>query len=340
MAAQRDQAASRGLRATSYLDWAQHTLTPIPKGTKPDGEQGRAWSDAVDAAMASASHPAAFAPEPLERKRETLQGHDRSRPVAGAGRRQGRPRRGADVRLWYTDGGLVDNQPLGRCLKLVDEPTAIDRPERHRPIRPSRSEAAGPADPLGRRSAAGVHRSAPGRADATALDRDPARALGLLAAHNVGEDLRHLEKVNTRIERSAKLADALAALVRTTPMRPMTIKDGSRRLGDVPREAYDERPQGPASPPARRRVRTRGANAARAARPPQGRPLRGIGTAQQAARGRRPSSSPIPISRRSAGTGSCASAASSTGAAASTTSRSGTGAWSTGWRRTSGDPLR
>jgi predicted acylesterase/phospholipase RssA len=212
------------LRATSYLDWAQHTLAPIPKEGQPDADQGRAWPDAVDAAMASASHPAAFAPELLRRERAVYNRNGVALSLArNADKGVGDP---ADVRLWYTDGGLVDNQPLGRCLKVVAE---LDR---------TPTEASPPSDPtepdpkrLVLLVRSGVDRVPPRNDPAWSGGRRPRwtetlqRALGLLAAHNVGEDLRHLEKVNTRIERSAQLAELLATFV-----RKHSVKDGEKAL--------------------------------------------------------------------------------------------------------------
>jgi predicted acylesterase/phospholipase RssA len=211
-----EAATPRALRATSYLDWAQHTLKPIPEGTKPDAEQGRAWSDAVAAAMASASHPVAFAPELLERNRDIYK--DTNVDLSLAPDADKGVRDAADVRLWYTDGGLVDNQPLGRCLKLVAD------------LDGKREVGAPPSDPTKpdpRRLVllvrSGVDRPPRPTDPAWSGGRRPRwtetlqRALGLLAAHNVGEDLRHLEKVNTRIERSASLAGRLATLVEEHP---------------------------------------------------------------------------------------------------------------------------
>jgi predicted acylesterase/phospholipase RssA len=200
--------SSRALHATSYLDWATNTLRPLAKGATLAENQKAAWRRAVDAALASASHPVGFPPWRLERDREEYASKEVKEPLA-AGADKG-VRDPEKIRLWYTDGGLVDNQPLGRGVELVTQ-------NDHRPL-----AAAAARDPtrLVVLVRSGTDRPPdaedPAWAGATKPRWFPTllRALGLVAAHNVGEDLRHLEKVNTRVARTVALADVLAPLLR------------------------------------------------------------------------------------------------------------------------------
>lgn len=198
------------VRATSYLDWARHTLLPIARDTKRDEEQQREWKDAVSAALASASHPAVFPPEPLERKRDAYEEGQKLELSLEPRLDKGVLDPKKDVRLWYTDGGLVDNQPLGRCLDVVGD---LDRKREDGP--PADKPQQVDENRLVMLIRSGVDRLPPKNDPAWAGATRPrwtetlTRALGLLAAHSVGEDLRELEKVNSRITRTAELADQL-----------------------------------------------------------------------------------------------------------------------------------
>jgi predicted acylesterase/phospholipase RssA len=166
----------------SYLDHGRHVLQPIAAGTLPEPEQGAAWTHAVEGALASASHPLAFPPRLLHR----------ARPSEGD----------EPQRLWYTDGGLLDNQPLGRCLDCVAE---MDRDEGS-----SRLVVlihAGATPPPEAADPAGTERVQPRWTETLA------RSLDVVATHNAGTDLEHLEKTNNRLRWIADASVAIAGLL-------------------------------------------------------------------------------------------------------------------------------
>ena len=174
------------LPATSYLDWWRHRFEP--GGFTPE------WSAAVDAAVASASHPAAFAPVALDRS-----------SLRKAYLRHGVENLPPDLELWYTDGGLVDREPLGRCLGLA------------------RAADAGEHDGISRvlllvepdvDVAPGIDSTAwAGGEAAPSWTATLSRALRVIVSHSLYEDLRRVEKTNNRIAWTERLAAALAPLL-------------------------------------------------------------------------------------------------------------------------------
>ncbi len=98
----------RGLRrdspvtATTYADWGRFQLDPgggIEQMTEPEG------SSPLDFVLASAASPGGFAPQLLDR-----------RPDAKAYERHGIESLPDSGHLWYSDGGLLGSQPLGRVV--------------------------------------------------------------------------------------------------------------------------------------------------------------------------------------------------------------------------------
>jgi hypothetical protein len=166
-------------RATSHLDWAEHRLEP-----KTD------WPDVVDSAIASASHPAAFPPTLLDRG-----------DLEGAYKRNGvDPFPDCPV-LWYADGGLLDREPVGRCINLarrVDEGS-----DEHLRVllllRPEPDVKLANDDP--------AWTEADGEPSWTAT---LARALRIVVTHSLYEDLRRVERVNSRIAWLQLVAEGLA----------------------------------------------------------------------------------------------------------------------------------
>ncbi len=67
----------------------------------------------MDAALASGSHGVAFRPRGLDRSADAIQQAYRRHRIDF-------PPQFA----WYTDGGTIDNQPLGRALDLTSRSTA------------------------------------------------------------------------------------------------------------------------------------------------------------------------------------------------------------------------
>jgi predicted acylesterase/phospholipase RssA len=181
------------IEASTYLDWATWTI---------DGSRDVGWYTApngpVDTALASGAHAAAFRPYPL----------DRSAPDVLAGYEANGIQNFLPSKfLWYTDGGTIDNEPLGRALGLTQE---ID---------------ASADDPLG--SACRLHlmitpdpaRPVSGDDDWSRRQPPPNwartgfRALKLLRVQRLYDDLRELEKTNSRIEWVRLLELELASII-------------------------------------------------------------------------------------------------------------------------------
>ena len=152
----------------------------------------------MDTALASGAHAAAFPPYPLDRSApEVLAGYEAN----------GIENLPPSKFLWYTDGGTIDNEPLGRALGLTQE---ID---------------ASAEDPLG--SACRLHMmitpdpARPVSGDDAWSTRDPGptwtrtgfRTLKLLRVQRLYDDLRELEKTNSRIEWVRLLEHELASII-------------------------------------------------------------------------------------------------------------------------------
>ena len=101
---------SEPLPGVTYADWRDFRLEPrggVRQLLEPSG------SSPLETAIASASHPGAFAPRVLDR------GGDREAYEA-----QGLSNLPRSGWLWYTDGGLVQHEPIGRLLtaaRVVDD---------------------------------------------------------------------------------------------------------------------------------------------------------------------------------------------------------------------------
>ncbi len=169
--------------AVTFADWKDFVLEP---GGGPAQYFEPHLRSPLDAVLASASHPGAFAPRVLDR-REDREAYERQ-GVANL------PRSGW---LWYTDGGLVQTEPVGRTLSAA---RGIDGPEdahRLNLLVDPRSEEPTDAEHWSDR------------------DYEPtwagglARALAVLPEQALYEDLRRLQRDNRRIEWLADLERAL-----------------------------------------------------------------------------------------------------------------------------------
>jgi predicted acylesterase/phospholipase RssA len=168
------------IKAASYRDWAVHTL-----------ERGCDWRGAVDTAIASASHPAAFAPTLLDRG-ELKDEYERNGVLEFPD---------CSV-LWYTDGGLLDREPLGRCIDVVRE---LDGEGSERVVLLLRPE---PDVGFTQRDRAWTEDD-----DVPAWKTVLARVLRIVVTHSLYEDLRRVERVNSRVKWREEVADLLAGLV-------------------------------------------------------------------------------------------------------------------------------
>jgi hypothetical protein len=88
------------LSATTYLDWMKAELQP-----------GSNLVDWLDGALASGANPLGFLPESLDRSRDEQSYKDQGIEAPPNG----------SYTFWYSDGGDVDNQPLGRLLDVIGE---------------------------------------------------------------------------------------------------------------------------------------------------------------------------------------------------------------------------
>jgi predicted acylesterase/phospholipase RssA len=206
--------APEDLTATSYVDWSRTSV-----GTE-DADRGGftpKWQYAVESAIASASHPLAFPPTSLDRSSQAIRDeYDRNRVLnfpddTGPGSRE----------LWYSDGGLVDRQPLGRCIASVQE---IEEPG-HRlflVLRPEAERAPPREDP------AWTEAGAPPTWRETL-----SRALRIVAGHSLQEDLRAVEKINQRIRAQKTLETALIELLRSHHDREEVLARLTTVAGEV-----------------------------------------------------------------------------------------------------------
>jgi Patatin-like phospholipase len=184
-------APSQALLAASYLDWSSYDLRDIPdRPGSPDEE----WTQAIDSAIASASYPLAFRARELDRTA--------LRPEYLASGIINLPADSEELRLWYTDGGLLDNEPLGRCVDLVGARDRAQLPSRL--VMLLRSSARWP--PLADNAAW----SGSGRPRWT---QTLARALDLIATHSAGRDLMRVEEVNAQLSWTKEVAHRIAALI-------------------------------------------------------------------------------------------------------------------------------
>jgi predicted acylesterase/phospholipase RssA len=179
--------------ASTYLDWAEWQIDrrrPLDWYTADNGP--------VHAALASGAHAAAFPPQGLDRGAADVQAAYERNGVEGFP---------PSKFLWYTDGGTIDNEPLGRALGLTNE---LD---------------SAPDDPLG--DAARLHMMiSPDPARPTVGDdawstRAPTptwpttglRAAKLLRVQRLYDDLREVEKTNSRIAWTRQVEETLVSIM-------------------------------------------------------------------------------------------------------------------------------
>jgi predicted acylesterase/phospholipase RssA len=94
----------------TFADWKDFRLEPgggVTQLLRPEG------SSPLETVLASASHPGAFAPRVLDRRRDR-----------DAYERQGITNLPRSGWLWYSDGGQIQSEPLGRVLAAA---RAVDR---------------------------------------------------------------------------------------------------------------------------------------------------------------------------------------------------------------------
>jgi predicted acylesterase/phospholipase RssA len=156
-----------GPTLTNYVEHGRHLLQPVAA----EAGQHPEWDHAVEAALTSASHPLAFPPRLL----------------------RGR---------WYTDGGLLDNQPLGRCLECVAEMDRDDGASRMVVL-----INAGTTAPPAQDDPTGTIQVQPRWTETLG------QSLDVIATQNAGADLEHLAKTNDRLRRIAATSATIARLL-------------------------------------------------------------------------------------------------------------------------------
>ena len=204
------------VRATTSLDWATFTFTsgqPARELLEPPR------ASPTDVALASAANALAFRPVLL----------DRSRDEAGY-RARGIVNFPPSKHLWYTDGGILDSEPLTRTLDLVrevDQDSADDTRRIQLLVHPNPTGA-----PTG---TAWADEQNPPTWLATLL-----RARDLQRTQSVYDDLLHLEQINTRLDWTGRLFDEIgpvlddldgdtSARLREALVRATGVIEGQRR---------------------------------------------------------------------------------------------------------------
>lgn len=175
---------------STYADWAQFELQPgggieqmvSPKGSAP-----------LDIVLTSASHPGAFPPRLLDRS-------DLREAYADQGIVDF-PEGGS---LWYSDGGLIQSEPLGRVIGAARHSEDPGSDARHLTLMiDSRSE-----EPSGASDWSDPDHQAE-------WVRALARALAIFPAQQLYDDLRRVERDNRRLQWVAELTEAIAPALDT-----------------------------------------------------------------------------------------------------------------------------
>ena len=194
------------VEASTYRDWTRFVFkptTPVDEYLEP-----KDVASATDVALASGANALAFPPKLLNRRRQSPVQDPRDYDDAGI---LNLPASGW---LWYTDGGTIENEPLGQTLDLVNR---ID----------GGVEPWSPPDPDEARLLVLVHPhpTAPsaGGTPWTTPDVQPGwsetllRTFSVATGQSIFEDLRRLEKTNSRAKWTGEFTQVLGELVNELP---------------------------------------------------------------------------------------------------------------------------
>src|SRR4051812_17224884 len=205
------------LLSKTNLDWKSAQFTP--------GGPESQFLTAVDGALASGSTPVGFPPMLLDRSDDAADYESR-----------GIVNPSGDWHIWYSDGGDIDNEPFGRLLDMIEAPGHIDDQSHEQ------------ADD--RRVIVLLQTEPPDSASTGKwFDPDPKatptwtstlfRVRHIQKSHNYYEDLRRLEKTNSRLTWvntiAAKLDELHSDLVSQLP--PAQQEDARKRINAVLTEA-------------------------------------------------------------------------------------------------------
>ena len=198
---------SEPLSGVTYADWKDFRLEPrggVRQLLEPAG------SSPLETAIASASHPGAFAPRAMDRSddREAYEAQGLSNL----------PRSGW---LWYTDGGLVQHEPIGRLLTSAREvDDQADSAHRLTLMIHPRSKEPSDSEEWSDRD----HR--PSWAEGLS------RALAVVSEQPLYDDLRKVNRDNARLTWAEQLSQAIA---------PHLGDDAREPLGDLLRDINEQR---------------------------------------------------------------------------------------------------
>ena len=165
---------SEPIRGVTYADWGRFELEPGGDTTQLLEPEG---ASPLDFVLASASSPGGFAPALVDR----------------SGDADGYVERGIedfpeDARLWYTDGGLVASQPIGRTFAAGRMLHGQEPDAQHLNLL---------IDPRSEVSAGDEPWSDP--ESKLSWQTGTSRALAILSQQDLFEDLRRIEKDNSRL---------------------------------------------------------------------------------------------------------------------------------------------
>jgi hypothetical protein len=180
--------------ASAFIDTYDHVLSPgTPAGalTEPRG------ACPLDAVLASGANELGFPPCLLDRSTTWPAYHDE-----GIDNLPPDP----DRSFWFTDGGTLDNEPLGRTLDLTNEADADDTPSRrlHLLIHPHPTAAI-------------RDRSWANPAVQPTFTQTAVRGLSLQRTQSIYDDLKRVEKTNSHIAWIGDLGAGLGAVLDQLP---------------------------------------------------------------------------------------------------------------------------
>lgn len=178
------------IQASTYLDWGHFEFAPedaVGRFTQPPDKSP------LDTALASGANEFGFPPKRLARSSDDFPGLDNFPDNAHY--------------LWYTDGGTIDNEPLGRTMDLTNDidsktPMGSDDQRIHLLIHPF------PASPPPSTSLVWADEKSKPTWARTLL-----RAFTIIRSQNLYGDLRQAEKTNSRLVWSNSLEEAMDELI-------------------------------------------------------------------------------------------------------------------------------
>jgi predicted acylesterase/phospholipase RssA len=176
----------RAVPASSYLDWDELEISAATASS--------VYERAIGGALASGAHALAFRPRQLDRTDPNVVARYKTNRIVNP------PERG-----WYTDGGTIDNQPIGRALDLSQRLDLSgdglgDAARLHLLIVPD-PPAPAPADDRWTAS------------DAPRWTTTGAHVLTLLRSQHLYDDLYRIESTNSRIRWTEMVVRALTEIL-------------------------------------------------------------------------------------------------------------------------------